>query len=59
MKNHNAVIMLALALGLSACKSTYLDHDPQDCNKMVDWSDRKACVEKRTTEQKEWERRQR
>lgn len=53
---HKTILFIAIALGLAGCK--YLPHDTdQSCDKHVDWNDRKACKEKLSTEQKEWEKR--
>ncbi len=53
------VVLAALAAALSGCTGKYLALDQQDCDRAVDWNDRKACKEKRSTEEREWEKRAR
>lgn len=51
-----ALLALFLVSGLAGCKYLPQD-DSRSCDKLVDWNDRKACKEKVSTEQKEWEKR--
>ncbi|MBB3221067.1 hypothetical protein [Pseudoduganella umbonata] len=51
------IFFIAIALGLAGCR--YLPEDSsRDCDKHMDWNDRKACKAKLSTEQKEWEKRE-
>lgn len=52
-----AVLLAVFVLGLAGCR--YLPHDDsRSCDKLVDWNDRKACKEKVTAEERDWEKRQ-
>ncbi|GGY78935.1 hypothetical protein ACFFTM_11220 [Pseudoduganella plicata] len=53
MKTLFAVVV---TLGLAGCGHYYAAHDPQACDRMPDWNDRKACKDKMETERTEWEK---
>lgn len=48
--------LLAL-LALAGCKHGYLEHDSTACERLADWGDRKACLDKVKTQEREWEKR--
>jgi predicted small lipoprotein YifL len=51
------VILATLGASLAGCANHYLPLDQQECDRLADWNDRKACKEKRSTEEREWEKR--
>jgi len=53
------ILLAVLASALSGCAGKYLPLDQQECDRATDWNDRKACKEKRSTEEREWEKRAR
>ena len=52
-----APVALVAALALTGCGHAYLEHDALSCDRLTDWNDRKACKEKATTAETEWNKR--
>lgn len=53
------VIPLALLVlvTLPGCQYGALQNEARSCERLADWSDRKACLDKVKTEEREWEKR--
>jgi hypothetical protein len=50
------LVLLALTT-LAGCQYGALQNDAQSCERLADWSDRKVCLDKLKTEEREWEKR--
>lgn len=48
---------LATLLALAGCHHGALQNEAQSCERLPDWSDRKACLDKVKTQEREWEKR--
>ena len=48
---------IAAMLVLAGCRHQPLEIDTLACERLADWSDRKACLDKTRTQEREWDRR--
>lgn len=52
-----AIATFATLLALEGCQYGALQNESQSCDRLADYSDRKACLDKIKAQEREWEKR--